>query len=562
MKKLKIITVTCFLSFICTTIFAQNATVLSGKILNNKYEEFTLKIAYQDDNINYGKAIINKDGTFSLKTNVTKPDIYRIALSVYDFFLIFLSPNENVSIVYDLEKPQDIISVSGSESMIFAKKAIDSWNSSKILIDSIQQLFQEDRSNIYYREFFQQFNLYMQTNQSVDRYITTAYETIDSLYALTASSMKKNKIDAKQLDYFLFTASKYLKDISNAYTPFQNYQNNISEHYNFKKNRIPNQEDFFKALDNYILEQNNRHQLAKQSLDPLISEIQNLVAFRDSLQLHDLLKTPKEKENFTNKIVKLVREYPAPKTKEEFNLAAEQEKSNASILMLEYQKETSKVTQYYQNMYNVESEIRVNTLKDMLLENKDKLVVLMFLDVFPRDQYPSLHQEITKALYAKYPNHPLVQERYKIENAPANSTSIGAMAPELAFENPDGKIMKLSDLKGKVVLIDFWASWCRPCRIENPNVVKEYQKYNKKGFEVYSVSLDRDKNSWIKAIADDNLSWPNHVSDLKHWGSEGAKIYGVSAIPATFLIDQNGRIVAKNLRGAELSKALKELLGE
>jgi len=197
---------------------------------------------------------------------------------------------------------------------------------------------------------------------------------------------------------------------------------------------------------------------------------------------------------------------------------------------------------------------------DYLLAHKTDLTVLMFLDHFPRDQYATLHKEVIKALYEQYPAQPIVAERYKIETAPATSTAVGAIAPDLAFENPEGKILKLSDLRGKVVLLDFWASWCRPCRQENPNVVKVYKQYHEKGFDVFSVSLDKDKTSWIKAIDTDGLVWPNHVSDLGYWQSQAAKIYGVSSIPATFLIGRDGRIIAKNLRGAALENALKEIL--
>jgi len=141
-------------------------------------------------------------------------------------------------------------------------------------------------------------------------------------------------------------------------------------------------------------------------------------------------------------------------------------------------------------------------------------------------------------------------------------SAIGSIAPELNFPNPDGKIITLESLRGNYVLIDFWASWCRPCRAENPNVVKLYNEYKDKGFTVYSVSLDKDINRWLSAIKQDNLYWPNHVSDLKQWKSEAVKIYGFTGIPFTVLIDKDGEIIAKNLRGAALDKKIKELLGD
>ncbi|MBL0308712.1 MAG: TlpA family protein disulfide reductase [Bacteroidetes bacterium] len=139
--------------------------------------------------------------------------------------------------------------------------------------------------------------------------------------------------------------------------------------------------------------------------------------------------------------------------------------------------------------------------------------------------------------------------------------AVGKEAPDIDLKDPNGKNIKLSSLKGKVVLLDFWASWCGPCRVEMPNVVSVYKKYKDKGFTVYSVSLDKEANAWKNSIAALGMVWENHVSDLKYWQSEAALRYGVQGIPAAYLLDRNGIIIAKDgLRGPALEQKVAEVI--
>jgi thiol-disulfide isomerase/thioredoxin len=149
----------------------------------------------------------------------------------------------------------------------------------------------------------------------------------------------------------------------------------------------------------------------------------------------------------------------------------------------------------------------------------------------------------------------------KIKHDAASFLATGNMAPDFTQNDVNGKPLSLSDLRGKVVLLDFWASWCGPCRKENPNVVALYDKYKDAGFTVMSVSLDNNRDNWLAAIKKDNLSWPNHVSDLRQWQNEVAKLYRVSGIPFTVLIDKDGKVIDTKLRGMALEQALKTIFG-
>ena len=193
--------------------------------------------------------------------------------------------------------------------------------------------------------------------------------------------------------------------------------------------------------------------------------------------------------------------------------------------------------------------------------------LIITINVIDKDKEWDLYQSIGELLSKSFGDSPTVQSvqtyiaNLKKDKEKTAFLSPGNPAKEISLPNTEGDTIKLSDLKGKVVLIDFWASWCRPCRAENPNVVKNYNKYNKDGFEVYSVSLDHDKGRWMQAIEQDGLIWPSHVSDLKKWQSIAAKDYAVKGIPFTVLIDKEGKVIGTNLRGPELEKQLSAIFG-
>jgi peroxiredoxin len=143
-----------------------------------------------------------------------------------------------------------------------------------------------------------------------------------------------------------------------------------------------------------------------------------------------------------------------------------------------------------------------------------------------------------------------------IDTSGTQESKAGTPAPEISLPTPEGDTIKLSSTRGSVVLLDFWASWCSPCRKENPNLVNAYNMYHKKGFQIYQVSLDKTKEAWVKGIQDDHLEKWIHVSDIKYWNSIVIPLYKIESIPCNFLLDKEGRIIASNLRGEKLQITL------
>lgn len=285
----------------------------------------------------------------------------------------------------------------------------------------------------------------------------------------------------------------------------------------------------------------------------------NIIFINDA----DRIKIDVEKDNLRNSKVdagphnKLLKDY--------FSLLmsyAEKRSENINK-QRKFIQEKDKLLELKQDLKDINEEAKKSSL-DFITTNANSIVGMMALSDIMNSKVIPLNQ--IKSIYDKFDDEVKDTPLGKMVGqkiAKIGATDIGAEAPKFSGPTPEGKELSLREAMGKLTLIDFWASWCRPCRAENPNIVSVYQDYKDKGFTVIGVSLDKpnSKDAWVKAIEDDNLNW-NHISNLKYWQDPIAKKYGVRGIPAAFLIDENGIIVAKDLRGEELRNKVKEILGQ
>jgi|SRR5690625_2957907 len=214
------------------------------------------------------------------------------------------------------------------------------------------------------------------------------------------------------------------------------------------------------------------------------------------------------------------------------------------------------VRQLQQRLEKETSDFRKKSIK----ENPDQFTsILLFNDMMRSQQVPQAEMKELYEGLSKRVQNTYIGKEIGTELAKSDAVAIGKKAPSFSAKTPEGKELALEDALGKYTLLDFWAAWCLPCRHENPNIVRVYDQYKDKGFEVLGVSLDKDRDKWLEAIQKDNLTW-NQVSNLQFWQDPIAQDYNIKAIPANFLLDENGTIIATNLRGMALEEKIRELL--
>lgn len=327
--------------------------------------------------------------------------------------------------------------------------------------------------------------------------------------------------------------------------------------------------DGLKKVDTAILDENGEF-----TMHPVIPEIGFYRLKTTDRNFATLIFEPNQKVTITGDVADLGNTYNVEGSEDsklfwEINLASAESYRKRDSLQ--------KIFQAFVNMTQMDS-LRIDSmsnelekpytqlvndhnqfLKTFIEKHASSFASLAAIQQLQPDEFMDTYFKLDDGLFAKYPNSPYIKAFHDgVSNS--RKLAVGTLAPEINMNTPEEKPLALSSLKGKVVLIDFWASWCGPCRAENPNVVKAYNKYKSKGFDIYSVSLDKDMDKWKQAIKADGLTWKNHVCDFKFWQSPVVALYNFNAIPTNVLIDKEGNILAKNLRGEALDQKLAEIL--
>ena len=434
--------ITLFISilFIGFGAFAQNQSTVSVSIRNNTFKHVDLVNAYGNGRTQYASADIKNDA-FSMKLDIPN-DIYRFDFGDDNYFLVVITPGENMELILDAEDLQEVVSVTNSPSMAFVQDVSSANNYKKEVIDSLNNALQKDETQKYWSKVTQEVTNFRQTTNEIDNYVMNAFGNVDSISDIISFFAPNGKVKGGDVDAFASLALAYLKGLDN-YRPFHNYMENKAMYYDFNANRLPGNKDYYALLDNYLTEANQRQNLAQSALGSSWNNAKRLINERDSLAFESLFDKKSTKNAWVNHVLSA---FPAAtlqsiaKSKADYNTSMNMQKSVGVNVVSNAQQLVKAVVNKYQTAYNETDAAISNQIKQAILDNKDDIATLMFLDLFPKEQNASLHESVINALYQKYPNHLIVKERYNVMNSPAGRTGIGAMAPELAFPDPDGKI--------------------------------------------------------------------------------------------------------------------------
>jgi len=243
------------------------------------------------------------------------------------------------------------------------------------------------------------------------------------------------------------------------------------------------------------------------------------------------------------------------------NIQTKIEELKAELVQQRRTQTSPQVLQQFQHRIDSLQNIYATTVVSFIEQNIENPATMFFIEKVSLEDYYELYDRFTKAMSKKYPRNAVVKH-IASKTAVVGATAIGAKVSNIVLPNVHGDTLSLFPIEGELVVIDFWASWCAPCRRANPSKVAAFEKYKDKGLVMFSVSLDQNANGWKSAIQSDNLNWKYHVSELKGWQSIVARQYGVSSIPANVIINKDGKILAKNVRGEEYTRFLENYFSE
>ena len=350
-------------------LFAQAPTKLQVSLLNNHFSHVNLTNAYGSSQTNYASVDIKND-KFNMTVNLAN-DIYKLDFGNGSSMLLVITPGETVNMTLDAENLQQIVSVIGSESMSQVKQMSYLALHRKEAVDSINEALQNDKDKLYWSDFAQKINMYRQSNDDVDNYLLSAFDNLDTLYRTYSRELSNGKLKGNAVFECADAANRMMKKTEIDYTPFANYQENVSRYYSFSGQRVADAQDYYRVFDQYQSDLHSRHQIAQEAIGTLMPKIRLLLAEKDSLAYNNLWDKKGNQSKWVNRVLEEL--YPslqqAVGQKAAYEALMKNDKQNADQLVRESQGKVSKMVQKYQEAYNEIDAYLTSRLKETIKAN-------------------------------------------------------------------------------------------------------------------------------------------------------------------------------------------------